>query len=263
MSTASAPDSAVPSTPTASPSFGTLLRTGLLGGAVAGLVGALVSWSVVEVPIRQALAIEQAREAAQAAQGHGAMAGHAHEEMFSRATQVIGGMLAVVLAGVVLGVVFVVVFARLRPQLPGRTDFGRMLALASAGFVAVSLLPAIKYPANPPAVGDPDTVDTRTLYYVSFLAVSIALLSLVFALRQRMPARWPASWAVTASVLLTVLGYGVMLLAWPASPDSIPSDVPAALIWQFRLSSLAELAALWVTLGLVSGLVLERQVRDS
>jgi predicted cobalt transporter CbtA len=250
---------AVPSTETTPPSFGTLLRAGLLGGAGAGLVGALVSWLVVEVPIRSALAIEEAREAAAE---HGA-AGHAHEELFTRNTQVIGGMLAVVLAGVVLGVVFAVVFARLRPELPGRTDFGRTLALALGGFVAVSLLPAIKYPANPPAVGDPDTVDTRTLYYISFLAASIALMAVVFALRQRMPARWPASWATTAGILLAVAGYAVLLLLWPPTPDAIPAEVPAALIWQFRLSSLAELAALWVTLGFVSGLVLERRTADA
>lgn len=248
---------AVPSTETSPPPFGALLRAGLLGGAGAGVLGAVVSWLVVEVPIRGALAIEEAREAAEE---HGA-AGHAHEELFTRDTQVIGGMLAVVLAGVVLGLVFAVVFARLRPQLPGGTDFGRAVALALGGFVAVSLLPAIKYPANPPAVGDPDTVDTRTLYYVSFLAASIALAAVVFALRRQIAARWPASWASTATIVLTVAGYAVLLLLWPPSPDAIPGDVPAALIWQFRLSSLAELATLWLTLGVVTGLVLEQRSR--
>lgn len=245
---------AVPSAEATSPPFGALLRAGLVGGVSAGLVGALVSLLVVEAPIRSALAIEAAREAAAPGQADT----HAHEELFSRNTQVVGGMLAAVLVGLVLGVVFAVVLAWLRPQLAGRTDYGRAVALALGGFVAVSLLPAVKYPANPPSVGDPDTIGTRTLYYVSFLAASIALAAVVLAVRRRLPARWPASWTATACTLLAVAGYAVLLLVWPASPDSIPADVPAALIWRFRLSSLAELGALWLTLGIVTGLVLER-----
>lgn len=239
-----------PSTAAALP-FAVVLRAALLGGAAAGLVGASVSALLVEIPIRSALAIEAGRPQEP---GHG----HA-EELFDRSTQVIGGMLAAVLVALVLGVVFAVVLARLRPRLPGRTDFGRAVALAMAGFVVISLLPGIKYPANPPAVGDPETVDTRTVYYLSFLIAAILVTLAAWALRQRLPSRWPASWAMTVSALLVITGYALLVGFWPANPDAIPADVPAALIWQFRLTSLAELAALWGTLGLVTGLVLERR----
>lgn len=245
--------SAVPQTDAAAPPFSVVLRAALLGAAAAGLVGALLSWLLVEIPIRSALAIESGR----APEPHSEH-GHA-EEMFSRSTQVIGGMLAAVLVALVFGVVFAVVFARLRHLLPGRTDFGRAVALAAAGFVVVSLLPGIKYPANPPAVGDPDTVDTRTFYYLSFLAAAIIVTLAVLAIRQRLPARLPASWVATVSAVLVIAGYALLVGAWPAGPDDIPADVPAALIWQFRLSSLTELAAVWVTLGIGTGLVLERR----
>lgn len=248
--------SAVPQADAAAPPFTVVLRAALLGAAAAGLAGALLSWLLVEIPIRSALAIESSREAAP----HAGSAGHDHaEEMFSRGTQVVGGMLAAVLVALVLGVVFAVVLARLRPHLPGRTDFGRAVVLALAGFVVVSLLPAIKYPANPPAVGDPETIGTRTFYYLSFLAAAILLSLAVLALRRRLPAHWPPSWVATVTVVLAVAGYGLLVGWWPAGPDAIPADVPAELIWQFRLSSLAELAALWVTLGIVTGLVLERR----
>ena len=245
--------SAVPQAEAAAPPFSVVLRAALLGAAAAGLVGALLSWLLVEVPIRAALEIEHNRAPEPGA-------GHDHgEEMFSRGTQVIGGMLAAVLVALVLGVVFAVAFARLRPLLPGRTDFGRAVGLALAGFVAVSLLPGIKYPANPPAVGDPETVGTRTVYYLSFLVAVVVLTLAVLALSRRLPAHWPASWTGTVSVVLAVTGYALLLGLWPAGPDEIPADVPAGLIWQFRLSSLAELAAVWATLGLVTGLVLERR----
>lgn len=235
----------------AAPPFTVVLRAALLGGAAAGLVAALMSWLLVEIPIRSALAIEAGRPAEP---------GHGHEEeLFGRSTQVIGGMLAAVLVALVLGVVFAVVFARLRPWLPGRTDFGRAVTLAITGFVVVSLLPGIKYPANPPAVGDPATVDTRTVHYLSFLAAAILVTLAVLALRHRLPGRWLASWVTTVSALLVITGYALLVGVWPANPDDIPADVPAALIWQFRLSSLAELAALWATLGIVTGLILERR----
>ncbi|MGH3938589.1 MAG: CbtA family protein [Pseudonocardiaceae bacterium] len=241
----------VGSSTAAAPPFAVVLRATLLGAAVAGLVAALMSWLLVEIPIRSALAIEAGRPE-EPGSGHS-------EELFDRSTQVIGGMLAAVLLALVLGVVFAVVFARLRPRLPGRTDFGRAVALALTGFVVVSLLPGIKYPANPPAVGDPATVDTRTLYYLSFLAAAILVTLAALALRHRLPAGWPPSWVTTGSALLGITGYALLIGFWPATPDGIPADVPAALIWQFRLSSLAELAALWVTLGIVTGLVLERR----
>ena len=39
------------------------------------------------------------------------------------------------------------------------------MVLAVVGFAAVSLLPAVKIPSNPPAVGDPETVGRRTMLY--------------------------------------------------------------------------------------------------
>ncbi|MGH3916826.1 MAG: CbtA family protein [Pseudonocardiaceae bacterium] len=238
-------------TTSAAPPFVVVLRAALLGAVAAGLVAALVSWLLVEIPIRSALAIEAGRPPEP---------GHGHsEELFDRSTQVIGGMLAAVLVALVLGMVFAVVFARLRPRLPGHTDFGRAVALATAGFVVVSLLPGIKYPANPPAVGDPETVDTRTIYYLSFLLAAIIVTLAVLALRQRLPSGWPASWSTSVSALLVITGYALLVAFWPATPDRIPADVPAALIWQFRLASLAELAALWATWGIVTGLLLERR----
>ena len=45
-------------------------------------------------------------------------------------------------------------------------------------------------------------------------------------------------------------------MTWPASPDSVPGDIPAALLWDFRLASLGELATLWTVFGLGFGLLL-------
>ena len=70
-----------------------------------------------------------------------------------------GGGITVIIVGFLFGVIFTVVFARLRDRLPATTDLGRSLLLAAIGFVVFSLLPAIRIPSNPPAVGDPSTVE--------------------------------------------------------------------------------------------------------
>jgi hypothetical protein len=38
--------------------------------------------------------------------------------------------------------------------------------------VALFLIPSLKYPANPPAVGNPDTIYYREILYVGFIAIS-------------------------------------------------------------------------------------------
>ncbi|HWO60349.1 MAG TPA: CbtA family protein, partial [Umezawaea sp.] len=76
-----------------------LLTRGLAAGGIAGLAAGLVSLFVVEVPIRAALAVEEARAAAEHVEGDE----HEHAELFSRGTQVLGGVLAAVVVGLAVG----------------------------------------------------------------------------------------------------------------------------------------------------------------
>ena len=241
-------------------SFGSVLRRGVLAGVSAGLAAAVVIWLVVEPVIRRALAIEDMRSMHGGQSARAGLPTHGGDEpLVSRAAQVVGGALTAVLVGVAVGVVFAVVFARMRERLPGRGDFGRSMVLATIGFAAVSLLPALKIPSNPPAVGDPETVGQRTMVYAVVLLLGVAIALLVPVLDQRLAARGtvPSTrWAidVVATVVLVVL----VLVLVPGSPDAVPADVPATLLWDFRLASLAQLATMWLTLGLAFGLLLER-----
>ena len=234
--------------------LGAILARGAAGGAAAGLAAALVSLLVVEPVIRAALAVEAARAPA---------SGEHHEEVFSRPVQLAGGMLTAILVGLALGLVFAVVFARAHHRLPGRGNFGRAAVLAAAGFGVLALLSAVKYPANPPGVGDPETVGARTLMYLTLLAAGVLVLLALAAVFASLSRRgWPWAERVSAVVAAGVLLCGAVLALWPASPDPVPPDVPAELLWRFRLASLAQLAALWATLGLVTGLLLERAGRQ-
>ncbi|MGH3980479.1 MAG: CbtA family protein [Pseudonocardiaceae bacterium] len=231
--------------------IGWFLRQGVAAGSVAGVATALATLLLVEPPLRAALVIEESRPTT---------AGEAAPELVGRTVQVAGGMVAAVVVGMAVGVVFAVVFAKARHVLPGSTDLGRSAALASAGFAVFALLPALKYPANPPGVGDPATVSARTWMYASLLVAGVLIAVTALALQGSMRRRHRELGPRTVLVAtLIVIATGLVLWAWPATPDSVPSDVPASLLWQFRVASLGQLAVLWGVLGLGSGLLFDRE----
>jgi len=226
--------------------FGQLLGRLVLAGLVAGALAGVFSVLVTERAIAPALEIEQARAGA---------GGQDHDpELFGRGTQLLGGFLGTLLAGAALAVVFAAVYGLVRHRLPGRTDFARVTLLAAIGFGVVALLPALKIPANPPAVGDPDTVGTRTAIYAAVLLSGIVLVMLVSALVSLLRSRGVTVAATTtAAAAATAVLLVLILLLVPDSPDTIAADVPAAVVWNFRLASLGQLAVLWTALGLAGG----------
>jgi len=233
---------------------GMLLR-GIAAGGGAGLAGGIVGLFVVEPAIRAALAVEEARSAGAAEEGH--------EELFSRPVQVLGGVAAAVVVGLALGVVFATVLAATAHRRPDRAPFQRSLYAAAIGFAAVGLLPALKYPANPPGVGDPETVNQRTLGYLTLIAAGFALAYGVGRLHSALVEKgtWSPALRTTAVAAAGVAGAVVILLVWPGTPDSVPADIGADLLWRFRLASLAEVAAMWTVLGFAFGLLTEARAR--
>lgn len=227
----------------------TLVARGALAGAAGGVAAALFQWLVTGGPLGDALAIEEANRGG----GDGG-------EMFSRTTQVLGGMLGAALYGLFLGVVFGVVLARLWHRLPGRDDFGRAARMAGAGFVALALVPALKYPANPPAVGDPETVDGRTANFLTLLIASVVVLHLAW---------WGWNWLTARGIegarrfatvaALYGVTIGLVFLLWPANDDAI--ELPATLIWRFRVDSLAQHGLMWAVMAVAFGLLAEAGAR--
>ena len=235
------------------------LRASLLGGLAAGGVAAVFTLLVVEPTIRLALVVEEARTAAE--HSHEA---HSHDaELVGRGLQQVGGAVAVVISALLLSLVYAVALTRFRRSW-NLGELSSALMMAGAGFAVFALAPGLKYPANPPAVGDPSTVSERTILYFGSIVISAlvvaALLAVAATARQR---RWTATrtWWTTALVLAA--GCAVLFAGLPSSPDAIPADVGAGLVWQFRLRSLGMLALLWATLGLVTGTALARSTRTS
>jgi hypothetical protein len=73
--------------------------------------------------------------------------------------------------------------------------------LAAAGFITVYVVPNLKYPANPPSVGQPDTIGQRTALYALMLLFSVAAMVIATVLRKKLAA--PGWTAALIAVALT------------------------------------------------------------
>jgi predicted cobalt transporter CbtA len=217
-----------------------LLRRGLVAGLLAGVVAGLFYLIAGEPVVQQALRYESA-----AAGGHAA-------EVFSRGTQRVGLLAGVVLYATAMGGVFGFIYALLESRLDGATAWERSLRLAAAAFASAWLVPFLKYPANPPGVGDQASGPYRTHMYLVMVAVSLGtgvgawLLSRELA-RRGVP-RAPRQLVVGAAYLVVILG------AYALLPEvRLESNLPTALLWDARKASAGGQALLWLSLGVSFG----------
>jgi hypothetical protein len=234
----------------------TLVRRGLAAGLVAGLLAGAFAFLVGEPRIEDAIEIEEA-SSAHASVSFMPPVAAVGDWVVSRDEQRGGLFLATALYGIAVGGLFAVGFALLRGRGASRSDWQLSIRLAAALFLAVVLVPFLKYPANPPAVGSPETIADRTEYYLILLAGS--LLALLAAARVAWSVRENAQpWVRTLLAAGTFIAVaGGLALALPGI-DEVPPDFPASLLWEFRISSLGTQAVLWAALGVGFGIASHR-----
>ncbi|WP_424215984.1 CbtA family protein (plasmid) [Streptomyces sp. BI20] len=245
-----------------------LLVRGMLAGLIAGLFAFAVSYVVGEPPVRGSIAVEEAQAAKEAAGasghgGHGAQpgAGAAAEEEgpVSRDLQSTAGLATGVLVyGVALGGIAALAFAFALGRMGRFGPRATAALVAAAAFTTVYLVPFLKYPATPPAVGNPDTIGKRTTLFFLMILLSVLLgLAAVIAGRRLAPrlGNWNASLVAGAGFAVVT---AVAFVFLPANDDAVAAGFPAALLWEFRLASLAVQAVLWVAFGIVFGALAQR-----
>jgi len=227
-----------------------LLICGLLAGFVAGLVGFGFLTVAGEPAVDQAIAYEEAN----APPGPPGV----EEELVSRDTQKgVGLLTASTVYGLALGGIFALVFAyaygRVGRASPARTA----LWLAAAAFVVVYLVPFIKYPPNPPAVGHPDTLGGRTAFYLVMVWISVLTVVAAVRLRRGLAERRPAHVATllaAAAYLVVVLVAGLALPTYQEVPDTFP----ATTLYGFRSASVGTQLVMWTSIGLVFAATAQR-----
>ncbi|MFI6941794.1 CbtA family protein [Streptomyces sp. NPDC050418] len=221
-----------------------LLGRGLTAGGAAGLAAGLFSLLLAEPLMDRAIRLEEARTAHE----HAGAADH-HEELFTRGAQHFGLVVTSLVFGLALGVLVAVAYALVHRRDPEASPWPRALLFSGAAFLAVSLLPALRYPANPPGVGDGATVSERQALWLAAVVIGVLGMLLVRQVYVRLEGRSvPVRQVAAAGTAVAVLA---VLFALPGNPDEVP--VAATLLWDFRVLSIASHALLWAVFAVTFG----------
>jgi predicted cobalt transporter CbtA len=225
---------------------GALLVRGMLAGLLAGLLAFGFARTFGEPQVERAITFEAQHESAD------------EPQPVSRETQRgVGLFVGVVVYGAAFGGLFALVFSLVHNRLGPLSPRATSLLLAFAAFLTLVLIPTIKYPASPPAVGAPETITLRTRLFFLMIFGAIAAAFVAVRLAQGL-ARRLGSWnagIVGGAVFLVFVAALIVLMP---SVDEVPADFPATVLWRFRLASLGTEAVIWTVLGLAFGALSER-----
>jgi hypothetical protein len=215
-----------------------VLRPAIVAGLVAGLVASVFHQVLTEPVIDRAIAAEEARAAAQPAQS-----GHGHDEpVVSRGGQKVGLVVGLLLYGLIWGLLVGIAVYATRGWAPPGWSLGRH-GLVVGGLVgwSVALFPFLKYPANPPGVGEPETIGYRQTLYLGFIVLAVLGLAVAASLRRRMATGGAGGW-IAPVALYAVWALGLYALM-PPNPD--PVQLSETILRPFRALSLTGLVVFW------------------
>jgi hypothetical protein len=238
---------------------GTLLIRGMLVGLVAGLLVFGFGKLFGEPQVDRAIAFETVMDEAKAkvAMAKG-MLMEPEPELVSREVQASFGLFTgVVVYCVAFGGLFALVFAFAYGRVGNMSPRAVAALLALGGIIAVYIAPNLKYPANPPSVGEPETIAIRTGLYFLMMLISVAAMVAAIIARHRLALRyggWSAALIAAAGYLVVVI---VAQLLLPAI-NEVPEGFPAVLLWKFRMASLGMQIIMWTAIGLLFGGLTER-----
>ena len=253
-----------------------MVRTFLVRGMLVGIVAGLLSFGFLKVfgepQVDRAVAFEtqqdEAKAVAHKADGHMHMSDHTSDadepELVSRSVQAgLGLFVAVLVYSAAFGGLFGLAYAFAYGRIPGvLSPQALSIVLAATGFIAVYLVPNLKYPANPPSVGEPETIGVRTALYFAMIAISFGAMAGSIAFRRLFVARfggWNATLIAGAYYIALMTAVGFVLPA----VNEVPDQFPAAVLWNFRIASVGAQLVMWATLGLVFGALTQRAARVS
>ncbi|GBR22720.1 hypothetical protein AA0473_0192 [Acetobacter orleanensis NRIC 0473] len=224
---------------------GRLLARGMIAGCLAAALAFAFARIFGEPQVALAIAFEAARSAAEGITPE--------PELVSRSVQASYGLAtATLLYGVGFGGLFALVFSFAYGRLSISSPRVLALLLAVAGFVTVVLVPDLKYPPNPPAVGNPASLALRTETYFVMIALSICVAAIACLIGQKaaqMRDSW-TGWLCGGAVFILLVA-----LVQFGLPDvnEVPDGFPAVVLWRFREAALGMQCVLWGSMGLIFG----------
>jgi predicted cobalt transporter CbtA len=231
-----------------------IIARGLLAGAIGGVLAFLFARTFVEPVIDRAVAFEESHD-------HG---GHEHGvELFTRGVQANIGMGFGVLAfGVTMGALFAVVYCVTCGRVGSLSPRLLSVRLAAGMFLALYVIPFLKYPPNPPAASLEETIRQRTLLYLLMVVLSVALLAAAVWLGRSMAERF-GEWSATLIAAGCYVAAVAMVMLLLPTIDETPDHFPADVLYEFRLYSLGTQLVMWAVIGLVFASMAQRLLGEA
>ena len=217
----------------------------LISGGLAGLVHGTINFAIVEPYLDQAIGLENESLFA-SGEAEDTLEFWAEYESY-RIWQKSGQVLAGVILGLAMGSLFGIVFALSRNSLPGKNIVTKAVFLSGLMWFTLYLIPFLKYPANPPTVGEADTVVLRMILYVSFIIISGIGVIVFYKLLTKLNKN---------KKYFALIGYaGLMTIAFIMMPDN-PDEItaPMNLVNEFRFVSVLGVSSFWGSVGIILGL---------
>jgi hypothetical protein len=232
-----------------------LLVRGMLVGLAAGVLAFAFAFAFGEPQVQHAIDFED-----RLARLHHEPA---EAELVSRGLQrTLGLLTGTVVMGIALGGLFSLVFAWAYGRIGAMSPRLTAAVLALGAYLTVTVVPSTKYPANPPTVGNPDTIDKRTILFLTMIAITILAAVAAARLRRELLGRlgaWNAALVAVAAFVVIIAVAELILPAVHETPQGFPADV----LYRFRLASLGINLTLWTTIGVGFGAVAQRLLAAS
>lgn len=219
-----------------SKSFVSILKVAVVAGLLAGAAAVLFHSLLTEPVINRAIEMEE-----HLSRAHGATS---DETVVSRNTQRVGLVIGFLLYGGTWGLLFAILYYLVHPWFLSWSHSKCGLALAVILGWSVAMFPFFKYPANPPGVGESETVAYRQGLYLGFIGLSVLGTFLTLRLHSLLVRKRSAGFIAPALYIIYLI---VVYLAMPSNPD--PIRMPTEIVWKFRTLSLAGLVIFWAVMG--------------
>ena len=221
----------------------------LISGCLAGLIHGGLNLVIVEPYLDQAIAIENQSLflTGEEEDTKQFWVEYYDYRIWQKSGQIIAGMIL----GTSFGALFGIVYALSRNSLPNKKHIGNTIILAGIMWFTLFVIPFLKYPANPPTVGDAETVVLRGILYISFIAISgFAALGFYQIYKRLKPEKR----------IFSFIGYAIFISAvfflMPDNPDEITA--PMELVNGFRVFSFFTTSVFWLSLALILGAFWEK-----
>lgn len=217
----------------------------LLSGCFAGTIHGLANLAIVEPYLDRAIGIENQNLFASGEEEDSPQFWIQYDSY--RYWQKGGQVLAGAILGTSIGALFGIVFAYSRNALPGSNNVKKALVLAGIMWLTLYVIPFLKYPANPPTVGDPETVVLREILYIAFIAISgfgaIGFYQLYKRLQKNKKYLAYIGFAAFISIMFSIM---------PSNPDAVTA--PMDLVNGFRIMSFITVSIFWISVGVILGM---------